>query len=106
KRDRTSVSGGPTGLGMLEEIARNKRRSVLVIASFVAVWVGIGALLGALFGGSSGSRASAVVTGVVVAALFASLATVWAVTSGARLVLAVSGARPADPNQYRQLHEL
>jgi heat shock protein HtpX len=42
----------------------------------------------------------------VVAALFASLATVWALTSGARLVLAVSGARPADPNQYRQLHDV
>jgi heat shock protein HtpX len=91
---------------MLEEIARNKRRSVLVIVSFVAVWVGIGALLGALFGGSSGSGASAIVTGVVLAALFASLATVYALTSGARLVLAVSGARPADPNQYRQLHDV
>jgi heat shock protein HtpX len=91
---------------MLEEIARNKRRSVLVIVSFVVVWVAIGALLGALFGGSSGSEASAIVTGVVVAALFAALATVWALTSGARLVLAVSGARPADPNQYRQLHDV
>jgi heat shock protein HtpX len=91
---------------MLEEIARNKRRSVVVIVSFVVVWVAIGALLGALFGGSSGSEASAIVTGVVVAALFAALATVWALTSGARLVLAVSGARPADPNQYRQLHDV
>jgi heat shock protein HtpX len=91
---------------MLEEIARNKRRSVLVIVSFVVVWVAIGALVGALFGGSSGSEASAILTGVVVAALFAALATVWALTSGARLVLAVSGARPADPNQYRQLHDV
>jgi heat shock protein HtpX len=91
---------------MLEEIARNKRRSVLVIVSFVVVWVAIGALLGALFGSSSGSEASAIVTGVAIAALFASLATVWALTSGARLVLAVSGARPADPAQYRQLHDV
>ena len=91
---------------MLEEIARNKRRSVFVILAFILIWVGIGALLGALFGGSSGSRGSAVVTGIAIAAIFALLASAYAMTSGARLVLAVSGARPADPNQYQQLHNV
>ena len=91
---------------MLEEIARNKRRSVLVILGFVLIWVGIGALLGALFGGSSGSRGSAVATGVAIAAIVALLASAYAMTSGTRLVLAVSGARPADPNQYQQLHNV
>ncbi|TML87171.1 MAG: hypothetical protein E6G06_18730 [Actinobacteria bacterium] len=91
---------------MLEEIARNKRRSVLVILGFVLIWVGIGALLGALFGGSSGSRGSAVATGIVIAAIVALLASAYAMTSGARLVLAVSGARPADPSRYQQLHNV
>jgi heat shock protein HtpX len=91
---------------MLEEIARNKRRSVVVIGLFVLVWVGIGALLGALFGGSSKSPGSAIVTGVVIAGIFAVVASVWAFTSGTRLVLAVSGARPADPDRYQQLHNV
>jgi heat shock protein HtpX len=91
---------------MVEEITRNKRRSVIVIALFILIWVGIGALLGAVFGGSSGSRGSAVFTGVAIAAIFAACAAVYALTSGSRLVLAVSGARPADPHQYQQLHDV
>ncbi len=91
---------------MLEEIARNKRRSVLVIALFIAVWVGIGVLIGALAGGGSGSEGPSIATGVVAAGLLAVLATVFALTSGSRLVLAVSGARPADPSQYQQLHDV
>ena len=91
---------------MLEEIARNKRRSVVVIVLFIAVWVGIGLLIGALAGSGSGSEGPSIATGVVAAGLLAVLATVYAITSGSRLVLAVSGARPADPNQYRQLHDV
>jgi heat shock protein HtpX len=43
---------------------------------------------------------------MVIAALFAFGATLFALTSGARLVLRVSGARPADPTQYQQLHNI
>src|SRR5207249_2192719 len=79
---------------MLEEIARNKRRSVLVILGFVLIWVGIGALLGALFGGSSGSRGSAVATGIVIAAIVALLASAYAMSHirnyDVRLILVVS----------------
>jgi heat shock protein HtpX len=91
---------------LVEEIARNKRRSVLVIALFIAVWVGIGVLIGALAGGGSGSEGPSIATGVVAAGLLAVLATVFALRSGSSLVLAVSGARPADPTQYRQLHDV
>jgi heat shock protein HtpX len=91
---------------VLEEIARNKRRSVIVIVLFVLVWAGIGALLGALFGGNSGSSVSGIVTGVVIAALVAVSCAVYAYSSGSRLVLAVSGARLADGEQYRQLHNV
>ena len=91
---------------MLEEIARNKRRSAIVIVLFVLVWAGIGALLGALFGGNSGSPVGGIVTGVVIAALVAVSCAVYAYSSGSRLVLAVSGARLADAEQYRQLHNV
>ena len=91
---------------MLEEIARNKRRSAIVIVLFVVVWAGIGALLGALFGGSSSSPVGGIVTGVVVAGLVAVSCAVYAYSSGSRLVLAVSGARLADAEQYRQLHNV
>ncbi len=90
---------------MLEEIARNKRRSVVVIGLFILVWLGIGALVGALVG-ASGSRVSAIATGVVITGIVAVLAAVYAWTSGSRLVLAVSGARPADPQTYQQLHNV
>ena len=91
---------------VLEEIARNKRRSVIVIVLFVLVWAGIGALLGALFGGNSASPVGGIVTGVVIAALVAVSCAVYAYSSGSRLVLAVSGARLADAEQYRQLHNV
>src|SRR5713101_2490768 len=91
---------------MPEEIARNQRRSVIVIVLFVLVWVGIGALLGALLGGSTNSRGSAIFTGVAVAGLLAVCGAAFAWVSGTRLVLAVSGAQPADPEQYRRLHDL
>ena len=91
---------------MLEEIARNKRRTVIVIALFVVVWAGIGAALGALFGGTSGSPVRSIAFGVAVAALVALSCVAYTYSSGDRLVLAVAGAHPADPSQYRQLHNV
>jgi heat shock protein HtpX len=97
---------------VLEEIARNKRRGVIVIALFVLVWIGVGAAAGALFGGggsSSGggsSRGSAVLTGIVIFGILAVLGVVFALKSGTGLVLAVAGAKPADPRQYAQLHNV
>jgi heat shock protein HtpX len=38
--------------------------------------------------------------------LFAIVATLFALSSGTQLVLAVSGAKPADPERYRQLHNV
>jgi heat shock protein HtpX len=91
---------------VLEEIARNKRRSVVVIVLFVLVWAGIGALLGALFGGNSTSPVTGIVTGVVIAALVAAACSAYAYSSGDRLVLTVAGAQPADPERFRQLHNV
>jgi heat shock protein HtpX len=98
---------------MYEQIASNKRRAVFYIFLFFVVWIGIGALIGLAFSGATTSpdgttstHPGAIVAGMVIAALFAFGATLFALTSGARLVLRVSGARPADPSQYQQLHNI
>jgi heat shock protein HtpX len=86
---------------VLEEIARNKRRSVLVVVLFMLVWLGVGALLGAILGGGPDAAG-----GALIALVLAGAAAAFAMTSGAGLVLAVSGAREADPQQYLQLHDI
>ena len=99
---------------MYEQIAANKRKAVFYVFLFFVIWVGIGAVIGLIFypsrtnpdGSVTGTHPQAIVAGMVIAGLFALLATVFALSSGARLVLAVSGARPADPQQYAQLHNI
>src|SRR5438477_8504878 len=100
-------------LTMYEQIARNKRRSVVYIVLFFGVWVGIGAIVGWIAGASSRSptgeptsASPAVVGGMVVAGLLAFIGILYTMSSGHRLVLAVSGARPADPTEFRQLHDI
>jgi heat shock protein HtpX len=96
-----------------EQIASNKRRSAIYVVLFMLTWIGIGALVGWLLAGSGSSSAGAagvawpdVVTGMVVAGILALLGVMFSLTSGARLVLAVSGARPADPAKYTQFHNI
>jgi len=96
---------------MYRQIARNKRRSVLVILLFILVWMGIGALLGFLFGSTTNvdgttSRAPGLVIGFAIAGVMALAATTFALTAGSRLVLATSGATLADPQQYQVFHDV
>src|SRR5438270_6604353 len=96
---------------MYEQIAQNKRRAVLYAIVFFVVWLGIGALVGwvaAVATSSSGTSnvVGDVVGGALVAGVIALLGIAYSVSSGARLVLAVSGARPADPVEHRQLINL
>src|SRR5437763_5069505 len=97
---------------MYEQIAANKRRAVLCVIAFFFVWVGIGALLGWITvavsrqPGAKPNWAGAIAFGIALASILALIGVAYSVTSGARLVLAVSGARPADPVQHRQLHNL
>ena len=98
---------------MYEQIAANKRRAVVYVALFFVVWVGLGALLGWIVAVSShryatGSSVVAgdIVTGAMIAGLLALAGIAYTLTSGTRLVLAVSGAHAADPIQYRQLHDI
>jgi heat shock protein HtpX len=46
------------------------------------------------------------VVGVLIAAALAVAGIIYSLNSGAGLVLRVSGAMPADPTQYAQLHNL
>ena len=109
---------------MYQQIARNKRRAVAYLALFFLLWVGIGALLGFIVGHASSSTTTydrygypvattsanhaggAVLGGMVIAGVVAGLGILYTLTAGHRLVLAVSGAKPADPTQYLQLHNI
>ena len=102
------------------------------IVLFVLVWIGIGAFIGWLSsnGGSTTTQScgppfnadgtetcrtvtqhgtapsTAIPVGIAIAAAFAAGAVVFALKSGTRLVLAASGARPADRQQYGRLHNV
>jgi heat shock protein HtpX len=97
---------------MYQQIAANKRRSIVYVIVFFAIWVGIGALVGLIAGASpsysyqSSSGSSGVATGMIIAGILALAGIMFALSSGSRLVLAVSGAKPADPARYAALHNI
>jgi heat shock protein HtpX len=98
------------------EIASNQRRSVILIIVFFVIWLAIGAAVGYLFGHFSQSNVTPgyttgydwgpVIAGTVIGGLLALLGILYSLTSGAKMVLRTSGAVPADPTQYQQLHNL
>jgi heat shock protein HtpX len=98
---------------MYEQIAWNKRLAVTYMVLFFFVWVGIGALLGLLVAamaqptlGTARPYAADAIVGITIAALAALAGIAFSLRSGARFVLSVSGAHPADPHQYAQLHNV
>jgi len=97
---------------LYKQIARNKRRAMVCVVAFFLVWVGIGAVIGAAWAaleaapGSPNPTGNDVVTGVAVAGVFALIGIAFSLRSGTRMVLAASGARPADPSEYLQLHNI
>ncbi len=105
---------------MYSEIASNKRRSVIFMGLFFVIWLAIGAACGLLFkavyrhSANNGFAATPptnygwtpVIVGMVIAGLLAIAGILYSLNSGAALVLRVSGAVPADPTQYPQLHNL
>jgi len=106
----TSGTGMRSGSGMYQQIARNKRLSIAYVLAFFVVWLGIGAGVGWLWAvlsaGTSTDPGPSVVTGAVVASLLALAGIAFSLGVGARMVLRLSGARPADPLQYPQVHHL
>ncbi len=105
---------------MYSEIASNKRRSVALIIVFFVVWLGIGAGIGALINAvsrpslnnglavapSTGYDWKPLITGMVIGGVLALFGILYSLTSGDKMVLRVSGAVPADPVRYQQLHNL
>ncbi len=105
---------------MYSEIASNKRRSVIFISLFFVIWLAIGAGCGFLFKAIYRHSANTsfapspptnygwtpVIIGMVICGLLAVCGILYSLHSGAGLVLRVSGAVPADPAQYPQLHDV
>lgn len=83
---------------MFELIASNKRRTALLIAAFVIITVAVGAAVGLLVG----HGLIATIVALVIAAAM-SAASYWKADT---IALAVSRAVPADPNEYKRLHNL
>ena len=102
---------------MYSQIASNKRRSVIFIGIFFLIWIAIGAVGGLLFiafahrqqnNGYSGAPTgpAPIYVGMAICAILALFGVLYSLTAGAALVLRVSGAVPADPTQYQQIHDL
>ena len=83
---------------MFELIRANKRRSFGLVAGFVLLAVVVGAAVGYLLGyGWVGSVVALVIAGAL------AFASYW---KADKIALAVSRAQPADPEQYRRLHNV
>ncbi|MHB8512713.1 MAG: M48 family metallopeptidase [Actinomycetota bacterium] len=92
---------------MFEQIARNKRRSIIYVVVFFIVWMGLGALVGlAIRAGNPQSTMLPIAWGIAITGAFAVLSTIFALTSGAQAVLSMAGARPATIDAYPQLHNI
>ncbi len=81
-----------------ERIASNKRKTIFLIVFFLLFVTGVGAAISYLlrFGW----------VGIGVAAILAVLLTVGSYWNSDKLVIALAGAKPADPVQYARLHNL
>ena len=86
---------------MYHQIASNKRKSIIVIAGFLLVWLAVGAIVGVIAGGGSGAIVGAIILGIlgIGAALYAYFL-------GSATVLAAMGAQEANPQQYQQLYNV
>jgi heat shock protein HtpX len=86
---------------MYHQIALNRRKSVLIVGAFILVWLGLGYLVGFVGGGTAGG-----LSGAVIGLIIALLVMAYSLLFGKATVLAISGAQPADPAQYPQLHNI
>ena len=105
---------------MYSEIASNKRRSAIFVALFFVIWLAIGAACGFLFKAvyrhsvNTGFAPAPptnygwtpVIIGMVICGVLAVGGILFSLNAGAGLVLRISGAVPADPARYQQLHNL
>ena len=83
---------------MYEQIAANKRRTIVLVAGFVLVFAAAGAAAGLIIGyGWFGAVIAFVISGIL------AFASYW---KSDAVALAVSRAHPADPNEYKRLYNL
>ena len=91
--------------GMYELISRNKRNSVLLIIGMVIFVAAVAGVFGAYFGGKGQTVTMALLfggLGLVIAGIGATIS----YFTGTDIIMAVSGAHAADPDDERQLHNL
>ena len=83
---------------MFELIRANRRKSILLVIGFVAFVMLVGAAVGLLVGqGVVGTVVALAISGVI------AFSSYWKADA---IALAVSRARPADPQEYQRLHNL
>ena len=83
---------------MYEQIAANKRRTVVLVAGFILILAAAGAAVGLIIGyGWWGAAIAFVISGIL------AFASYW---KSDAVALAVSRAQPADPNTYKRLYNL
>jgi heat shock protein HtpX len=83
---------------MFELIRANRRKSIALVAGFVAFLALVGAVIGVLIGyGLVGTLVAVLISGGI------AFASYWKADA---IALSVSRAHPADPQQYQRLHNL
>src|SRR5690349_24390175 len=87
---------------MYHQITSNKRKSVIVVIGFLAVWL----LAGLVIGEIGTASTSGAIVGTVVLGLLGVGAALYAYYLGAPTVLSAMGAHEADPGQYQQLYNI
>src|SRR6266581_734145 len=87
---------------MYHQITSNKRKSVIVVVGFLAVWLLAGFVIGEIGSASTGGA----IVGTVVLGLLGVGAALYAYYLGAPTVLSAMGAHEADPGQYQQLYNI
>jgi heat shock protein HtpX len=81
-----------------EQIARNKRRTFVILFGFVALVAAVGVAFDILFGGG--------LTGLIVIVIVAAALALFSYYNSDKVALAASHAKPADENEYRRYHNL
>src|SRR5207253_10867353 len=87
---------------MYHQITSNKRKSVIVVVGFLALWLLAGFVIGEI-GTASTERA---IVGTLVLGLLGIGAALYAYYLGSSTVLSAMGAHVADPTQYHQLYNI
>jgi heat shock protein HtpX len=88
---------------LYEQIASNRRKTILVVLFALVFTAGVGFLLGLLIGGGSFTTS---VVGLVIALLFAGGGAFWSYRYGDKAVLRAARARPVTHEQEPRLHNL